>query len=421
MSRPRANPFTSGLITAVVLLIVMTAIFMAGIPGGPQIPLPWSQKTTLYVQLADADALAPHASVEIGGVKVGEVESVAAKGNVAVATLQVQRQYADIRADATVYLRAHGLFGPKYIAIQPGTASAALVGDGGTIKRSQTVQPVDLDAVLQDLAKPEQQNLRTVIIEFGQAAAGRGSEFNHLLAAANSLTRVLDSPLKAADAVGPQLSDMLVNNEAFNAYFAQAPLDQLVANSEQTFRAFAANAGHLESLLKDANASLTTLDNALKGEPGNLAKTIQALGASGGAIDRLSKFTYLIALFGANLTGNEKTMGTDPASQDVIKGIVGAITNIASAFIYSDPCPVYPDTIPPPDAKTGLPSDRDGHCTDSPDGREHYLDTRIFNGLPANPCPANLEFGFPCNPGTVVSEELPAGRQLSSFTTLLAS
>src|SRR5579884_1414696 len=117
MHRPRANPFFSGLVTAVALIVIMCAVFISGVPGGPQIPLPWNQKTTLHVQLANADALAPHASVEIAGVKVGEVQSVEAQGDFAVATLQIDSRYADIHRDATVYLRAHGLFGPKYIAI----------------------------------------------------------------------------------------------------------------------------------------------------------------------------------------------------------------------------------------------------------------------------------------------------------------
>src|SRR4029077_14254446 len=144
---------------------------------------PWNHQMTLHVQLADADALAPHASVEMSGVKIGEVQSVAAEGGVAVATLQIGPQYADIRRNATVYLRAHGLFGPKYIAIVPGTASSPVLQDGDTISKDRTVQPVDLNAILQDLQVPEQQSLRTFFVEFGQAAAGRGDDVNHLFAA----------------------------------------------------------------------------------------------------------------------------------------------------------------------------------------------------------------------------------------------
>ncbi len=305
-----------------------------------------------------------------------------------------------------MYLRAHGLFGPKYISIVPGTSSAPLVPAGGTLAADRTVQPVNLDAILQALQAPEQRDLRTTIVELGTAAAGRGDDVNHLLTAANSFTKVLDTPVKAIDGVAPQLSDMLVNNDTFNNYFAQAPLDQLVANSEATFQAFAANAGHLESLLTHADNTLTSLDASLNGQPGNLANIIQQLGKPGGAVDKLDKLTYLLSLFGANLTGKEAALGSDKASQNVVGGIIGAITNIASAFIYSDKCLTF-----------GAPGVNDNHCSVSPDGRMHYLDARLFN-FPPGTHPINTSAIVPASgPGDVQF----AGLGLSGFGSLLGS
>lgn len=422
MNRARTNPFYTGLITALVLIALMVGVVISGIPAGPQIPVPWNQKMTLNVQLANADALAPHASVEIAGVKVGEVESVNAQGNLAVAALQIQQQYSDIHQNATVYLRAHGLFGPKYIAIVPGTASSPELHDGDTITVNQTVQPVDLDAILQDLQAPEQQNLRTVFVELGEAAAGKGSDVNHLIAAADNLSQALQTPLTSIDSVGPNLSDMLVKDEQFNNYFAQTPLDQLVANSEQTVQAFAANASHLESLLVHADSSLTTLDTALNGQPGNLAAIIQTIGQKGGTIDKLDKFTYLLGLFGANLTGKEGA--TDPADQDVTGGIIGAVSNVASAFFYGDACPTAAHSS----------AVNDNHCSVSPDKKQHFLHVRSFNVTPPGPSTPSQQICLPVPtiPGFPQCVTLPvayqtgppsatyAGQQ-SSFGALLAS
>ncbi|MBV8195706.1 MAG: MCE family protein, partial [Candidatus Dormibacteraeota bacterium] len=342
----QVNPVLSGSIAAAVLIVVMLAVVISGIPGGPQIPLPWSQRMTLGVQLSDADALAPHASVEIAGVKVGEVESVSSQGNLALATLQIDPQDFDIHSDATVYLRPHGLFGPKYIDIVPGTSSAPALANGATIKVNQTVQPVDLDSILQDLQAPEHQNLRTTIVELGQAAAGQGDDVNHLITAADSLTQVLDSPIKNLDTVAPNLSDMLVKDDAFNQAFAQTPLDSLVANNETTFQAFANNASHLDSLLVHANKTLSALQTALNDNGANLGNALVTLGkpvqvpssfAPQGqpnpattltVVQQLQDFTYLIGLFGDNL------IGLDPAyhSANVLNGINGAITNVQSAL-----------------------------------------------------------------------------------------
>src|SRR5207302_8793566 len=97
------SPFLTGIVTATALAALMVGVVVSGLPAGPQLPLPWNQKVAVHIGLADADALAPHASVEIAGVKVGEVQSVAAQGTHAVATVEIQQQYADIHADATVY------------------------------------------------------------------------------------------------------------------------------------------------------------------------------------------------------------------------------------------------------------------------------------------------------------------------------
>ena len=433
MHRPRANAFTTGLVTAIVLFVVMTVIFVSGVPAGPQIPLPWNRQVTMQVQLTDADALAPHASVEIAGVKIGEVQSVAAKGNLAVATLQIGAQYADIHRDAIAYLRAHGLFGPKYIAIVPGTTSAPQLHEGDAITVGHTVQPVDLDAILQDLQKPERQGLQTFFIEFGKAAAGRGDDVHSLLAAANTLTSILDSPLRAIDAVSQPLSNMLVYNESFNEYFAQTPLDQLVANSEASWKQFADNSGHIESLLTHANSTLSQLDVALKGQPANLTNIIHELGKQGGTIDKLNRFTYTLSLFSANLTGKEAAMGTDPASQDITQAIVQTITNVASAFTYSNACPVpewwthqigvdinHKPVYPAPQPLPGSSTRDTGHCSVSPDGRQHYLDTDQYHFPPGiGPFYNNCTFAYPCSTRPYSSDLV--GDRFSDFASLFAS
>jgi len=426
MHRPRANPLLSGAVTTLVLLAVMTAVLVSGIPAGPQLQLPWDRKMTLHVQLADADALQPHASVEIGGVKVGEVQSVAASGDLSIATLQLQQQYSDVHDDAVVYLRPHGLFGPKYIDIVPGTAAARELRDGGTIKVAQTVQPVDLDAILQDLQAPEQQKLRTAIVELGKAAATRGDDVNHLLAAADSLSQVLDTPLTALDAVSPALSDFIVKNESFNASFQRAPLDQLIANSEATLKVFAANAGHVESILVNADSALSEIDSALSGEAGNVQTLLHMfgqpaarLGQTPSTTDKLTEFSYLLGLFGANLTGSDTS---DPVqrghSPDVTGGIISAIENVRSAFAAYDGCT--------PGAN---------HCpaTGPLAGQAHYLRVQVFNfppggapssgvslcglpifslpGVPAISCPASAQ-----------STAAPfTGNDLAGFGSLFAS
>ncbi|HEX6538294.1 MAG TPA: MlaD family protein [Candidatus Dormibacteraeota bacterium] len=432
------DPVWIGGLTAIVLIVVLVAVLVSGIPGGPQIPGPWNQNMTLHVQLADSRALDPHASVEMAGVKIGEVQSVAGQGNVAVATLQLYQQYAGIHRDATVYLRPHGLFGPKYIDIVPGSKSSPVLHDGDTITVGQTVEPVDLDAILQALQAPEQQNLRTAIVELGQAAAGQGDDVNHLLASADSLTQVLDQPLRNLDHVAPQLSDALLSSDAFNNSLAQTPLDQIVANSETTFNAFAANAGRLDSLLVHANSTLNSLQSALAGNGNNLGNALAMLGgqqsvpktfsatgqpapSSLSDVQQVQDFAYLLGLFGDNLTGKDPSYH----AADVRNGINGAITNVASALSgFDNSCSL---AVP----GGGAPN----HCPTATQlaNQDHYLQVEVFNllqGLPIPqagggplclPSPANQCINLPISQRSIAGSPMYAGDSLGGFGSIFAS
>lgn len=427
--QPRVKPFWSGLTAGVVLVVLMAAVVISGVPGGPTIPWPWGHNMSIKVELANADALAPHASVQVAGVKVGEVRSVKAHGDLAVATLDIDSKYGDIRGDAQILLRPHGLFGPKYIEITPGSGGAPLVHDGDTISVRNSVQPVDLDQVLQALQAPEAQNLRTAIVELGKSAAGRGDDVNHLLSAANTLSQNLQAPLQSLDSVAPNLSDFLVQNEAFNADFSKTPLDQLVANSNKTLKAFADNAAQLESLLTHADSTLTHLDSTLGGESPNIRQTIETLPST---TDKLTAFNKLLALFGANLTGKDTSISHDT---DVTQGIIGAIENVRSAFASFDPC-----TPSPGSQNSKLP---DNHCPSSGPfaGQQHYLRVQVFNfgntgglpsltqiqqqlcGLPVFSLATPTKIPCPTQTGSYQSQPAPnlVAGEFSSFAALLVS
>jgi virulence factor Mce-like protein len=372
MHGPRVNPVISGLATIVVVVVVFTAVIVSGIPGGPQLPIIGSHDTLIKAMLPDADNLAPHASVEIAGVKIGEVRNVDGQGNQAVVTMDIQPGNTDIHSDATVQLRPHGLFGPKFVQINPGTASAPVLHDGDTIPGTNASLPVDLDQVLHTLQAPERAQLQTVVVELGKAAEGRGDDVNHMLAAARTLTQVLDSPVQSLDAVAPNLSNMLVQNEAFNASFAQAPLDQLIANNNRALAVLAANTDHIKSILDHANSTLINLDAALNGQVGNLRTAIETAPA---LIDQFDRFNDLASLFGANFTGKDPT-----SPGDITQGIIGAIENVRSAFSSYTPC--NPSTTP------GCPAD----------GQAHYVRVQTFNVTPNLAAPSQLCTTLP-NPG----------------------
>jgi virulence factor Mce-like protein len=364
MTRSRLDPAVLGALTAAVMVLVLAGVLLSGLGGG-SLPLPWSHRLELRAELADADSLAPHAAVEIAGVKIGEVLSIESRGDHALAVMTVDPQDGDIHRDARVLLRPHGLFGPKYLEIVPGSASSPRLADGDVVPEQQTVQPVDLDQILHALGAPERQSLQTALVQLGEAAAGRGADVNHLVAAARTLTATLVDPVAALDSVAPDLSDALVRSEAFNADLAQPPLDQIVAGTDRTLEAFAGSSAQLESLLTHADSTLTTLDTALQGQGGSLRAVLDQ---APGVIDRLDRFTSLLAAFGANLRGLQPG---EPV--DTTPGIIDAIENIRSAFSQSDPCSKNP-----------------GQACSTLDHREHYVRVEAFGLVPNLPIPCSI-------------------------------
>jgi virulence factor Mce-like protein len=380
--KPRFNPLHIGIAFTAAMLLIMAGIVVSGIPAGPTIGLPWSSSFTVKAELSDADALAPKAGVQIAGVKIGEVHSVDLQGDRAIVTMDIQPKYQDLHADAHVLLRPHGLFGPKYIELTPGTDGAPLLHDGDTISGSQAVLPVDLDQVLQELQANEQHQLTTAIVEFGKASAGRGSDFNQLVAAGNTLSQVLDSPLKKLDNVGGNLSDMLVQDESFNASFAQTPLDKLVEASNVSLKAFADTSGQLGDLLQHADSTLTNLDAALSGEASNIRALLEK---APGVIDQLTQFNGLLGRFSGALSGNDPDVTTKsllvPDSVSKLN-LAAAIENPRSALSsYDGNCKA--NTFTNTNGNVGF-------C--SLDGHYHYFRVQNFGG---NNQPQSSAFTLP--------------------------
>jgi virulence factor Mce-like protein len=382
MHKPRFNPLHIGIGVSVAMLLIITGIMLSGIPGGPTIGLPWNSTFTVKAQLSDADSLSPKAGVQIAGVKIGEVHTVDLQGGTAVVTMDIYPQYNDLHTDARVQLRPHGLFGPKYIELTPGTNAAPLLHDGDTIPGSQAVLPVDLDQILQELQANEQHQLTTALVEFGKASAGRGSDFNQLVAAGNTLTQVLDSPLKTLDKVSANLSDMFVKDESFNASFAQTPLDKLVEASNVSLKAFADTSAQLGDLLVHANSTLTNLDAALSGEVGNIRATLEK---APGVIDQLTQFNGLLARFSGALSGSDPDVTTKTLLDDGNRlNLAAAIENPRSALSsYDGNC--KPGELNSSNGNVGF-------C--SSDGHYHYF--RVQN-LGGNNKPAAFELP-PTNP-----------------------
>lgn len=129
-----ANGGLRGAVIGVLTLVVATAVVLAVAFGDPA---GWSDRDHYRVVglFDNVGGLAPGAAVTVGGVRVGKVSELEYdfEGQVAVATLAIDARHARIPADSGASVYSAGLFGERYVEIEPGGAEERYLRDGDRI------------------------------------------------------------------------------------------------------------------------------------------------------------------------------------------------------------------------------------------------------------------------------------------------
>ena len=146
--------------------------------GGP-IPL---KPKGYRVQIAfpEATQLAVEADVRAYGVSIGKVRAKDRDpaGNRTLATIEIDRKYAPIHADAKAILRQKTLLGETFVELTPGTNSAPAIEEGGRLEQDQVAESVELDEILEALDPYTRKAFRTWQQDLGSAVQGRGQDLN---------------------------------------------------------------------------------------------------------------------------------------------------------------------------------------------------------------------------------------------------
>jgi len=101
-------------------------------------------KIPVEAEFSSVQGLKTGAGVEIAGVEIGTIESIAIRDYKAVVRMAIRKDVA-LQEDAIASIRSRGLIGDKYISISPG-ASDRLIPAGGKIR--ETEPPVDFEKLI---------------------------------------------------------------------------------------------------------------------------------------------------------------------------------------------------------------------------------------------------------------------------------
>ena len=104
-------------------------------------------------ELPTAQAVVPGQgqTVNVAGVKVGEVGEVSLEDGRAVVNMQIKDEYRPIYRDATILLRPKTGLKDMILALDPGTRAAGEIEEGGRVRVANTLSDVNPDEVLSAL------------------------------------------------------------------------------------------------------------------------------------------------------------------------------------------------------------------------------------------------------------------------------
>ena len=135
------------------------------------VPLIGTDFYEVKAELSTAQAVVPGQgqSVNIAGVKVGEVGEVTLEDGRAVVDMQIQEKYKPIYRDATILLRPKTGLKDMFLSLDPGTPGAGEIPEGGRVRVSNTLPDVNPDEVLAQLDADTRDYLRILLDAGGTA------------------------------------------------------------------------------------------------------------------------------------------------------------------------------------------------------------------------------------------------------------
>ncbi len=157
------------------------------------IPVLGDERVEIKAELSTAQAVTPGQgqTVNISGIKVGDISEVQLEDGKAVVTMLIETQYAPlVRSDSTVLLRPRTGLQDMTLEIDPGHEGEPLE-EGATIPLSQTEPNVQPDQILATLDGDTQAYLKLLLQGAGEGLGGNGKKLSAVFRRFEPLSRDL--------------------------------------------------------------------------------------------------------------------------------------------------------------------------------------------------------------------------------------
>jgi virulence factor Mce-like protein len=262
----RSSPVAAraiGLALAAGALIFAVAVFIP-------FAVPWAHSLHIQVEAGAFGQMNQGAWVELSGTRVGAVDRVEYRGGNSLLHLSINPRYADqLHADTTAQVRPHGLLGPKYLYLYGGTSGR--LQDGATIPLSRSAVGTDFDQVLNSLQPDVRANLKTIFIELGRAAEGRGTAMNGAFSALGESAPDLRTTTATLHQRDDDLAGLIAASEKLDRDLQNAPIDKQIAHTDLVLSALVQVEDAIGSGIDHTANVMQELDTVMNGNSANLA------------------------------------------------------------------------------------------------------------------------------------------------------
>jgi ABC-type transporter Mla subunit MlaD len=204
-------------------------------------PTPFKAKPyEITIPFDEAAQLAQQSDVRISGVNVGKVQSIARQpGKLAIATIDIDDQYAPLPKDTRAILRTKTLLAETYVELTTGNRNGPKLDDGETLPAANVAQSVQIDEIFRTFNAQTRAAFQEWMQNVAIAIQGRGQDFSAGLGELDTTFTEFDKLFRTLDT-------------------QKLAVRQLFSNGAVALRAFRGREGQLASLIQASNEVFQT-------------------------------------------------------------------------------------------------------------------------------------------------------------------
>jgi phospholipid/cholesterol/gamma-HCH transport system substrate-binding protein len=333
----------SGIVVVVVALVAIIGGFaLATLRSGDR----------LTVVLPSAIGVVEGTPVQVKGFDVGQVVSITARANKAVAELSLGKLPQPLHTGTRVTVEWRSALGERYLQLQPGPASNPVLPDGAMIQSGP--RQVVAEDLIQALDAPTRAHLSSFLQQLNTNLTGHQVDLNRTLQAAGPSVQALGAVLNAAGTDNTAIKTVLATLRQVTEVLADRRGG--ISSTVQDLNQLTSTAAIHEQQLRDGLVQLpSTLDAAkhtLDKVPAVADATAPLLNDLRPAADRLPRIAAnlspvmrdlrpSVTLLGPTLQAAERLLGKTPdfldAASDTLPQLRTAVERAGPAVAFLRP------------------------------------------------------------------------------------